>query len=207
MLLGGPFSFLAGLFCLGASGVMKVAEDVQIREREKELSKHNYLPIAIQHELELHVYAVRSKFSTFGYVSFEVIRAIEDEMFVSHELARNIFVEGTSKMATEMLGYEYNLENTKFKVPNIDVAKFPSFLRDEFKIAHYNEILQAKTIDEYNNIPHDFSFIDSWDSFFWPYTFSMKYVQRGELQGISYTGKLGALESQYIQNGRLKRLY
>lgn len=207
MALGGPFSFLAGLGLLGAAGVKALAEDGAQRMESIERSKHNYLPDIIQNELENYVHINLSgyQFSCFGYKTGPMIEAIQDELFISYELAEKIFIEGMAKIGVEMLGYEFNYNDTKFKVSNSDINQLPKFFRDEFKIKNYNEILAAKSPEEYRAL--NCYFTEGWDSFYWPYTFSMKYVQRGELPPINYTNKLGALEKEYIRNGQLRRMF
>lgn len=148
MLLGGPFSFLAGLFCLGASGVMKVAEDAQVRERYREFASHKYPPYGLINELSSC--AQRDK-EFGGYDGRKIEKVLQSEYEVPIYDAS--LVRGTllAKKYIEEIGYEFDAKQDN----NHRKTSCWCFIRldfDEYLLPKAETVKNCHTLDELQSI-------------------------------------------------------
>lgn len=102
MIIGGPFAFLAGLFCLGAAaidGALHSSDTTALsrleEQRKAEMAKHNYMPEKIQRTFEGLV-KLHNQLTDGAIGGFDLY-AIEGDMY------RELFSTHTLKLAHGVL--------------------------------------------------------------------------------------------------------
>ena len=150
MLLGGPFSFLAGLFCLGASGVMKVAEDAQVRERYREYEKLKILPLGAQHDLIMQA-KVMNKYDFGGYNCLLINQYLKNKYpTIDYSNVDSVRAVGMAKYFVEKLGYDFQQDDNPYKF----AAQYTNeYMEDnKFKQPLFDEVMNCHTPEELSKV-------------------------------------------------------
>ena len=187
MLLGGPFSFLAGLFCLGASGVMKVAEDAQVRERYREFESHKYPPYGFQNDLLISARFGKNYYGLDNNKIESYLHAKYDVDFIDASKIRAIAIV---KDFVQKIGYEFNPDPL-----DCDYHKFIRYaerklVSKEFRIKEYDDIVACNTLEDVLKLRiRDYEALELFDSLQDPYRQVLRYKKMGFFQDVKVTDR------------------
>lgn len=186
-MLGGPFSFLAGLFCLGTAGAMKVVEDAQVRERYREFNSKKRLPYGLQQRMIYSAYKLRKDYGGFDHKKINEYIAEKYNLFIYDDKVDQIRAGGLVRYYIEKFGYEFSENKLDCEYPAAMHVNYKPFTTDEFRTDWYFIIKKCNTMKELEEYFGKRKWQAKMDAMNAPYEQFMKEIKNGYIADVKFT--------------------